>query len=553
MNIFKKSVPLLLILTIIFSLGFTAGAAEVETASTKAQTQTSLLAADFEVSGTKLESETALPSKYSSREAGYTTDIRDQIYNTCWAYGSSSTLETALLKKGYSIAPFAPMHMNHWGTIRDDGTGWNRSTTSGGYSYISLGYFTSWQGPRLESDYPEITPLSDFAALDLSSPKQFAVNGIIYLDTGDVETVKTAVYEYGAVVGNYHVDESNFNLLTDAYYCSTEGLTTAQLFGHCISIVGWDDNFSKENFVEDAQPENDGAWLCKNSWGKNWGDDGYYWISYEDYYLFDTRFGHSYAFTDVDTYKESKTLYQNEVDGATYEFSYISNFDSITYINVFDTNSEYDVIEKVNFETTSQGATYTIYSIPVDSEGNPKKSRYYWEKIGSGTVEYKGYHSVDIEDFIAENDKFAIGIELKKVNGSDNSIGVSEWLSTGDNYIFTPQSTEGMSYISCGNSIFMDVMDFYYDYLKDDIGGTFVIKAIGRNYDNEVLIGDVDFDGKLSVIDATHIQRYLALLEDFTDEQKAVADFDKDGALSVMDATCVQISLVQSGSQFTDF
>ncbi len=548
MDIFKKIVPLLLSIAIISSISLSAGAAEVDIAQTSANTEAPLLAADFEVSGTKLESKIALPSKYSSKEAGYTTGIRDQIYNTCWAYGSCSTLETTLLKKGYPIAHFAPMHMNHWGTIREDGSGWNRNETAGGYSYISLGYFTSWQGPRLESDYPEITPLSNFAAIDLSSPKQFAVNGIIYLDTGDIETVKTAVYEYGAVVGNYHVDESNFNSWTDAYYCNTSGLATAQLNGHCISIVGWDDNFSKENFIKGAQPENDGAWLCKNSWGKYWGDEGYYWISYEDYYLFDTRFGHSYAFTEVDTYKNSKTLYQNEVDGATYEFNYVSNFDTITYMNVFDTDGEYDVIDKVNFESTSEGATYTIYSIPVNSEGVPEKSRSYWEEIGNGTIEYKGYHSIDTEDFIAENDKFAIGIEIKKENGSDNGIGVSEWLSTGDKYIFTPQATKGMSYLSCGNTIFMDVMDFYRDYLDDETGGTFVIKAIGKNHDSELLMGDVDFNGKLSIMDATHIQRYLALLEDFTDEQKQVADLDKDTILSVMDATYIQFLLAQSNS-----
>ncbi len=553
MDILKKIIPLLLALTIVFGLCFSANAAEVDLASTKARTEASLLAADFEVSGTKLEADTPLPSAYSSKEAGYTTDIRQQIYNTCWAYGSCSTLETVLLKKGYPIVHFAPMHMNHWGTLRNDGSGWNRGATDGGYSYISLGYFTSWQGPRLESDYLETTLLSDFGAFDLTSPKQFSVNGIIYLDTGDIETVKSAVYEYGAVVGNYHVDESNFNSLTNAYYCNTEGLTTPQLNGHCISIVGWDDNFKKENFTQEAQPENDGAWLCKNSWGEYWGDEGYYWISYEDNYLFDTRFGHSYTFTDIDTYKESKSLYQNEVDGATYEFSYISNFDKITYINVFDTDKEYHVIEKVNFESTSQNAPYTIYNIPVDDEGKPFQNRSYWEKIGSGTVEYKGYHSVDTEDFIAENDKFAIGVELEKANGSDNSIGVSEWLSTGDKYIFTPQSQKGMSYISCGSSIFMDVMDFYNDYLEDEIGGTFVIKAVSRNHDNETLLGDVNFDGKLSVLDATYIQRHIALLDSFSDEQKAVADVNKDGTLSVIDATCVQIEIAHPGSEFGDF
>ena len=36
-----------------------------------------------------------------------------------------------------------------------------------------------------------------------------------------------------------------------------------------IAIVGWDDNYSKENFkaINGVLPENDGAWLVKNSLG----------------------------------------------------------------------------------------------------------------------------------------------------------------------------------------------------------------------------------------------------------------------------------------------
>jgi len=551
MKFLSKLFPVLLSIVLILGFAISTSAANIDSASTSAQTQVSLLAADFEISGTKLESDVVLPKMYSSKNLGYTTPVRDQIYNTCWAYGSSATLESVLLKNGHKVESFAPMHMNHWGTLREDGTGWNRDYLSGGYSYISLGYFTSWQGPRLEKDYPETTPFNNFSALNATSPKQAAVNGVIYLDTGDAQSVKTAIYKYGAVVGNYHVDEENFDFDNNAYYCNTKGLATSQLNGHCISIVGWNDDYSKNNFIPGAQPKNNGAWLCKNSWGKNWGNNGYYWISYEDEYLFDTRFGHSYTFTDYELYDSTKTIYQNEVDGATYEFEYISNFDTLTYINVFDTDTSANKIERVNFESTSEDASYIIYNIPVDSStGTPSRTRSKWTQIGSGTIDHQGYITVDTTDFTVTSNKFAIGISITKQNGSNNSIGVSEWLTTGSKYIFKPQSKHGQSYIHYGTSTLTDVMDFYSDYYNDDIGGTFVIKAIGTQ---DIIIGDTDLDGRLSILDATAIQRYLAQLEDFNLEQKKNADYDNDGLISIFDATLIQVKLVSTVTDFEDF
>ena len=551
MKFFTKLITLTLAATLVFSTTFTAFGAEIDNANVGAKTEVSLLAGDFNVSGTQLSSDATLPSYYSSRDEGYTLSVKNQIYNTCWAYGSSATLETVLLKSSYNVSDFSPIHMNHWGTMRSDGTGWNRDHTAGGYAYISLAYFTSWQGPRLMSDYPRNTLPVFFSTLDSKAKKQFSVNSIVYLDANDRETIKTAIYDYGAVVGNYHVNDKFYNSSTYGYYCNTPDLLTYQLNGHCISIVGWDDNYSKENFAQIAQPQNNGAWLCKNSWDSNWGDGGYFWISYEDFYMFDTRFGNSYAFIDVQPYDDEKTLYQNEVDGATYTFDYITNDNTMTYINVFDVDREFDTIEKVHFETTSQGAQYIIFNIPLNADNTPVANQSKWVEIGSGTVNYKGYHSIDTKDFRVNGSKFAIGVQLIDTNNSGNSIGVDEWLTiSGGKYIFIPQSKPGMSYFVCSNDTPVDVMDFYKEAYDDNIGGTLVIKAIGSKPGK--LMGDVNFDGMLTIFDVTQIQLHLALIQQFTDEQLAVADFDGDGNVSIFDATLIQHKLASGGTEFDD-
>lgn len=65
-------------------------------------------------------------------------------------------------------------------------------------------------------------------------------------------------------------------------------------------------------------------------------------------------------------------------------------------------------------------------------------------------------------------------------------------------------------------------------------------KSIGTfNY----IIGDVDLDGLLSILDATEIQLYLSLQSNFTKPQLSVADVDNDTDVSILDATAIQLKL----------
>ena len=78
------------------------------------------------------------------------------------------------------------------------------------------------------------------------------------------------------------------------YYNGDEGSN------HVVLIIGWDDNFSKENFPEDNRPKTDGAYLALNSWGKEWGDNGTFYISYEDLRCEELLFGIEEAYVYED-------------------------------------------------------------------------------------------------------------------------------------------------------------------------------------------------------------------------------------------------------------
>ncbi len=55
-----------------------------------------------------------------------------------------------------------------------------------------------------------------------------------------------------------------------------------------------------------------------------------------------------------------------------------------------------------------------------------------------------------------------------------------------------------------------------------------------------VVYGDVNGDGYVSIDDATLVQKYIADIIDFTDDQVAAADTDHDGDISISDVTRIQ-------------
>ena len=95
------------------------------------------------------------------------------------------------------------------------------------------------------------------------------------------EKVKNHIMENGsfyAVIYAPCLDD--YNDITHALYYNGN-----ELPNHAISIIGWDDNYSKDNFKESSKPKNDGAYIALNSWGDTFGENGVFYISYEDRYV----------------------------------------------------------------------------------------------------------------------------------------------------------------------------------------------------------------------------------------------------------------------------
>ncbi len=514
----------------ILSLGFSASAAVIDEEETASAPPVTLAQSK---SGEPVGAE-SLPSYYSSLDLGYVTEVKRQLYNDCWVYGALATYESLLLRNGISTESMSPDHANIWGSTREDNKGWIRKYYDAGRAKIMPGYFTSWQGGVEMSKVAGLDLIStapEMLATDLAG---YGVTSIKYLYKENPDSIKQAIMESGGVSGYYSNVTSCLSKDQKSYYVPPT--YSGGYAGHAIEVVGWDDNYSKENF--NTLPQNDGAWLIKNSWGTSYNDKGYFWISYEDRDIFnDSKYKPTYQIKSFEPIDSSKKLLQNEIYGATYEFSYINDTE-LTAFESFDFDSNFRTLDKVIFETYCQGANYTVYYVP-EKDGAPNPDSSKWTELYSSTVEFPGYICADFEDFEVPDasGSVAVKIDASPIN-TNATLGVGEWLSTNNSeFVFVNDSKPGDSYISFNGKI-MDALDWYKTYNNDDIGGTFVIKAITKK--SAPKQGDVNLDGVVDVNDAYLLQKHIALLIELDDEALSVADMNGDGFITISDVTIIQ-------------
>lgn len=550
---FKKAVCAFLIAALTFSIsGIAASAAEISLGSSigEESDDTEKLSEEETPGEPGENNEEApegneLPESYSSRELGYVTSVKTQKFNSCWVYAALAVLESTLLRMGYVTEDMSASHMNMWATERNDSKGWIRDIYSEGYPVISLGYLTSWQGGVFKSDYSDDlldeNVKGDEVPADLA---RYGVTSVRYLNKSNPDEVKRCIMNYGGAYSSYAHSSTCLSPSKLSYFMPES--YSESYVGHSIEIVGWNDNYPRTSFTGaiGERPKNDGAWLIKNSWGDNNSLGGYFWISYEDAYLLSKKFTPSFAIEGVEEINDSVKLIQNEIYGATYDFGYVKK-EKLTYINRFSFDRDFNVIDKVVFQTKAQGASYSIYFVPDDENSAPDADESRWTKLYEGVADHQGYFCADVDDFVYPDETGSIAVTIDTAGTEEtSSIGVGEWLTVSGKQVFLNESVHGQSYIKDGDSI-QDLMDWYKENNDDEIGGTFVIKAVTKQRFFPTLLGDANLDGKVDIQDVTEIQRHLS--EHITLEKTAAAnaDYNQDGVISIEDCTCIQVVLAE--------
>ena len=226
------------------------------------------------------------PGTYNANEERFVTEVKNQRNTSlCWAFSLASNLETSLLTREQKYYDLSEEQLAYfWANRVNDplGNTPNDKITRTQSDYHGTGngrvasfFLSTWSGMTTEEKVP-------FQSSAVTWPDSLAYDTSAYMEDAifsqyTVERTKQLLMEYNSVSAMIYMLDNYYYPDTASYSCPQSGLVN-----HAVTIVGWDDTYSKENFPSASGVNNDGAWIVKNSYGKNWGKNGYFYLSYED-------------------------------------------------------------------------------------------------------------------------------------------------------------------------------------------------------------------------------------------------------------------------------
>ena len=333
------------------------------------------------------------PAFYDCRQEGKTPAVRSQGSNrTCWALSCVEALEGTLM-------PLTDISLSADHLVENNS--FHITPEEGGDSKMIMAYLSGWQGPVLQD-----TSDADAAV---------HVQEMRILDGEDRAAFKDAITAFGPVQTSLYMnkavtegDEGYYNEETASYYCPDENKVD-----HDVIILGWDDTYSADNFI--LKPASDGAWICQNSWGEDFGDDGIFYVSYEDANIA----AKGIVYSGIENRDNYDHIYQYDDCGWQGQQGYQS--ESCYFANCYVAQRE-EYISAAGFYSTGKNTTYQLYLVHNFEDETSFDERILLQE---GELETAGYFTVPLmeKQKVEEGEAFALVVHIT-TPGADNPVAV---------------------------------------------------------------------------------------------------------------------------------
>lgn len=493
----------------------------------------------------------------------YDISVKDQgLTESCWAFSLLSSAELNMQMKTGETVDLSERHMNYaTSSSFYDGTNemaFNRKASEGSSFIIGLAYMTNGQGMVLENEMEFSNDTSDISLSEIDIDPSYYVkeyeilptiykvksgNETLYLDEygesyseEEVEelrqVIKNHIVEYGGIsaytVGSAYEFYSNKDDIfsSTSYYCNDMSYNV----DHAVTIIGWDDNYSKDNFTGSAKPEKDGAYIVLNSYSEDAFDNGFMYISYEDVWIESTLYGIK-EISPIDY----ENLYQHDEFGGnvpiTLQSSNGESYQEQYYASIYS-RDENDFEELTDIAiTTNQYAEFEVYINPNGSE----LTSHNLQLVATTDILSPGYNTISFDGIKLTGNEFAIVVKQKAVDQSCYIMIEAKI----DNTMYSTASAEiGNSRVSLDGRTWYDLADLgsvvYDQYVVDLSQADVCIKAFTKedeeskdiNISSEIY--KISSDNYITKIyDETTINEFLEGIN-FNNESYEILDKNKN-------------------------
>ena len=284
-------------------------------------------------------------------------------------------------------------------------------------------------------------------SLILPCPAAYDEDGEYYFNQSGVDAIKEQIATYNRAVSiNFYAetflpgqDAAGKKYMSENWAQFTN---TYQQQTHAVCIVGYDDDYPRENFSStteeggNAMPEGNGAFLIKNSWGselnefpnngyRHWGlldgmdkvpydpeasanpgnrASGYFWLSYYDRSISDPE---TFIFEE-----NEKDYYLEQTDLMNATYYMLEEKENARTANVFTAEAT-SRLSDISVMTLVPGTTVS-YEIYLLGDEFPSPEDGILIASGKEYFDYGGYHKISIPStgILAKGQKYSVVISM---------------------------------------------------------------------------------------------------------------------------------------------